>query len=255
MSVPRGRQPLLASRRVATAIVDVRFSMSTAPRPHTMPSINSAPNGSRCQPDGFTGTTSVCPINNRVGVLGSLPSIRVMRLIRPGSEVYRSQERPVPAKKSSSAATLRSSWPDEASPVLTQPFLIRVRRSSVAWVSITVSSDISTPPLQAQISSLARAGALDAPARELREHGVPVHAEPARGAAHVPAGPLEHAQDVLALELLRRLAQRRPGVLAEARAGLRHRHVERDILKVDDRAPRQDDRPMEHVLELAHVAG
>src|SRR5882724_1349853 len=71
MSVPRGRQPLLASRYVATAIVDVRFSMSTAPRPHTMPSTSSAANGSRCQPDRVTGTTSVCPMSRSVGALGS----------------------------------------------------------------------------------------------------------------------------------------------------------------------------------------
>jgi len=61
--------------------------MSMAPRPHTMPSISSPPNGSRCHPDGVTGTTSVCPIKSKVGALGSRPSIRVMRLMRPGSEV------------------------------------------------------------------------------------------------------------------------------------------------------------------------
>jgi hypothetical protein len=72
---------------VATAIVEVRFSMSTAPRPHTIPSTSSAANGSRCQPARDTGTTSVCPISSKVGALGSRPSIRVMRLIRPGSEV------------------------------------------------------------------------------------------------------------------------------------------------------------------------
>jgi hypothetical protein len=72
---------------VATAIVDVRFSMSMAPRPHTMPSTSSAANGSRCQPDRLTGTTSVWPISSKVGALGSRPSIRVIRLIRPGSEV------------------------------------------------------------------------------------------------------------------------------------------------------------------------
>jgi hypothetical protein len=72
---------------MATAIVEVRFSMSMAPRPQTMPSTSSAANGSRCQPDGLTGTTSVWPIKSNVGAFGSRPSIRVMRLMRPGSEV------------------------------------------------------------------------------------------------------------------------------------------------------------------------
>ena len=85
--MPRGFQPLVASRRVATAIVAVRLSMSMAPRPQTMPSTSSAANGSRCQPDGVTGTTSVWPMSRSVGALRSLPSRRVMRLVRPGSEV------------------------------------------------------------------------------------------------------------------------------------------------------------------------
>ena len=43
--------------------------MSTAPRPQIMPSSSSAPNGSRDQPSGLTGTTSVWPINIKVGAL------------------------------------------------------------------------------------------------------------------------------------------------------------------------------------------
>ncbi len=85
--MPRGFQPLRARSRVATAIVEVRFSMSTAPRPQTMPSISSPPNGSRLQPDGFTGTTSVWPIRSSVGAFGSLPWMRVIRLWRPGELV------------------------------------------------------------------------------------------------------------------------------------------------------------------------
>ena len=45
--------------RMATAIDDVRLSMSTAPRPHTSPSISSPPNGSCRQRSALTGTTSV----------------------------------------------------------------------------------------------------------------------------------------------------------------------------------------------------
>ncbi len=98
MSVPRGLKPLFASRRVATAIVDVMLSMSVAPRPQTTPSTTSAAKGSRSQPDGLTGTTSVWPIKRSVGALGSLPWIRVMRLSRPGAAVWRSNDNPEPAK-------------------------------------------------------------------------------------------------------------------------------------------------------------
>ena len=59
--------------------------MSTAPRPHTSPSTSSPPNGSRLQCSGLTGTTSVCPISSRVGAVGSVPSMRATRLVRPGA--------------------------------------------------------------------------------------------------------------------------------------------------------------------------
>ena len=82
--MPRGVKPERASARNATAIVAVRLSMSTAPRPHTSPSTTSPPNGSRRQPSGFAGTTSVWPISNSVGAVGSLPSMRATRFSRPG---------------------------------------------------------------------------------------------------------------------------------------------------------------------------
>ena len=67
MRVPLGLNPLPARLRKATAWDAVMFSMSTAPRPHTKPSITSPENGSRDQPSGFTGTTSVWPMSNRLG--------------------------------------------------------------------------------------------------------------------------------------------------------------------------------------------
>ena len=82
--MPRGVKPLLASRRMATAIVDVMCSMSVAPRPQTTPSTTSPPKGSRSQPDALAGTTSVWPMSRSVGAFLSLPSMRVMRLMRPG---------------------------------------------------------------------------------------------------------------------------------------------------------------------------
>ena len=61
--------------------------MSMAPRPQTTPSTRSAANGSRFHPDGLTGTTSVWPMSRRVGAFLSLPSILLIKLVRPGEEV------------------------------------------------------------------------------------------------------------------------------------------------------------------------
>ena len=59
--------------------------MSTAPRPHTSPSMSSPPKGSWRQWSGFTGTTSVWPMSSSVGAVGSEPSMRATRLVRPGA--------------------------------------------------------------------------------------------------------------------------------------------------------------------------
>ena len=82
---PWAGSPTRARCLVATAIDAVRLSMSTAPRPHTSPSISSPPKGSWRQPSGFTGTTSVWPISSSVGAVGSVPSMRPTRLVRPGA--------------------------------------------------------------------------------------------------------------------------------------------------------------------------
>ena len=79
-----GRKPDCARWRNATAIVEVRLSMSTAPRPQIMPSSSSAANGSRDQPSTFTGTTSVWPMSISVGAVGSEPSILASTLRRFG---------------------------------------------------------------------------------------------------------------------------------------------------------------------------
>ena len=60
--------------------------MSIAPRPHTSPSTSSPPNGSRDQPLGVTGTTSVWPMRQSDGAFGSLPSMRATSERRPGSD-------------------------------------------------------------------------------------------------------------------------------------------------------------------------
>ena len=102
-SVPRGRNPSVASRRKATAIAAVELSMSIAPRPHTsvVPSsarTSSPPNGSRDQPSGLTGTTSVWPIRHSDGAAGSDPSMRATIEARPGRDSKRSTSTPAPSK-------------------------------------------------------------------------------------------------------------------------------------------------------------
>ena len=72
--------------------------MSTAPRPHTKPSTISPPNGSRLQPSGFTGTTSVWPMSSSVGASGSVPSIRATRLCAPGLRLVALDVEPAPAE-------------------------------------------------------------------------------------------------------------------------------------------------------------
>ena len=75
--------------------------MSTAPRPHTKPSTISPPNGSRLQPSGFTGTTSVWPIrrsDRRVGVgaLDAGDEARAARLRLEALEVEPAARRGTP---------------------------------------------------------------------------------------------------------------------------------------------------------------
>src|SRR5215470_15316699 len=127
----------------------VMLSMSVAPRPHTMPSSRSPLKGSRSQPAGLTGTTSVCPISISVGAWGSLPWMRVRRLTRPGAAVKRSKDSPAPERYASRASALRTSWPEAGVPSLTQAFRMRVRSSSVASVSMLLSSLTCAPGFSA----------------------------------------------------------------------------------------------------------
>ena len=105
--------------------------MSTAPRPHTSPSTSSPPKGSRRQPSGLTGTTSVWPMSSRVGRrrVGALDAGHQRRPARRrlvGLEVEAGALE-VGRRKS----TLRVSWPDSAVPSLTQALRIRCWRRSV----------------------------------------------------------------------------------------------------------------------------
>ena len=82
----RGLRPSRSMRRVTASIIASMSFMSTAPRPHTMPSRTSAANGSKVQSAGSAGTTSRCPCSSSASALGSEPSIRATTLARPGSD-------------------------------------------------------------------------------------------------------------------------------------------------------------------------
>ena len=131
-----GVKPLLASRRVATAIVDVRFSMSMAPRPQTTPSTSSPPKGSRCQPDGIDG--------HDVGVAHEQERGRLrVAALDARDEAHAAGPRRCSARSGgpsprSSPRAHRSCGPRgrrRRVPSLTQALRMRVRSSSVASVS------------------------------------------------------------------------------------------------------------------------
>ena len=65
-------------------MVDVRLSMSMAPRPHTSPSMSSPPKGSWVQSAALAGTTSVWPSSVSDGADGSVPASLATSVVRPG---------------------------------------------------------------------------------------------------------------------------------------------------------------------------
>ena len=88
--------------------------MSTAPRPHTSPSIElAAERIARASASSLTGTTSVWPSSSSVGASGSEPSMRATRLARPGCGSYDLDVEPGAARGGcASTSTLRASPPD-----------------------------------------------------------------------------------------------------------------------------------------------
>ncbi len=144
---PRGGRPDVAMARVTTAYAAVRPSMSMAPRPQTQPSTSSPPNGSRDQPSGSTGTTSVCPTRPRLGAVGSVPRTRVISEVRPGRGSTCSSSRPDPSRKSAMVWALRCSWPEPSVPSLTQALRMSACSSStVCPVSSTRAASSRARP-------------------------------------------------------------------------------------------------------------
>src|SRR5712671_1099865 len=97
--------------------------------------------------------------------------------------------------------------------------------------------------------------AAEAPRGEAREESIAMHAEAARGAALVPALPLERAQHVGLLEAVARLAEgERTGLRFAVGGGrLVHGQLERQVVEPDHRARGQRHAALDDVLELAHV--
>ena len=127
--------------------------MSTAPRPQTSatPSAfvtSSPPNGSRCQPSECTGTTSVWPIRQRLGALGSGPvdaghERRPTRRRLPPLD----GRRPGPRRRTAARRRCGSRDPESGVPSLTHWLRINVCSSStvapvrslpVPWAAIAV---------------------------------------------------------------------------------------------------------------------
>src|SRR5258705_8877197 len=98
--------------------------------------------------------------------------------------------------------------------------------------------------------------AAEAPGGEASEEGIAMYAEPARGAALVPALPLERAQHVGLLEAVARLAERERTGLYLAVGGRRlvHGELQRQVVEPDHRTRGQRHAALDDVLELTHVA-
>ncbi len=82
-----GMRPAPRMSWSAPMIIASMFFMSTAPRPHSMPSRTTPPNGSTVQFVGSAGTTSVCPCTTSAGFVRSAPSTLAMHARAAGGGV------------------------------------------------------------------------------------------------------------------------------------------------------------------------
>ncbi len=100
----RGAAPARARARTTPSTMASKSFMSTAPRPHTHPSVTSPENGGTVQSSALAGTTSRWPWTSSGLSEASTPggSQRATRVVRPGSDSYSSAAIPT---SSSSPAT------------------------------------------------------------------------------------------------------------------------------------------------------
>src|SRR5437870_7104605 len=97
-------------------------------------------------------------------------------------------------------------------------------------------------------------GRPDAPSRQLHTERVPMDLENPSGLGQVPADTLEDPQDDLLLELIRGLVERKGFGRPNLRDLLGQRHVQRQIVELDDGRLGQDHAALDDVLALTHVA-
>ena len=71
----------------------------------------------------------------------------------------------------------------------------------------------------------------------------------------IPLDPVEHAENILSLELVARVLERQAGVFGQARSRLRHGDFKRKVLELEHGPGGKNDRAMNNVLELAYIAG
>src|SRR5687768_13421970 len=78
-------------------------------------------------------------MRHRVGAVGSVPSMRATRLVRPGapSGSYTSTSRPLPSRYVRSTSVVRTSWPDSTVPSFTH------------WLRISCWSSSTVCPVRA----------------------------------------------------------------------------------------------------------
>src|SRR4051812_12645237 len=147
------------------------LSMSMAPRPQTTPSSKSPENGSRDQPSGFTGTTSVWPMSSRPGAVGSVPSMRASRLARPGCGSARTRSRPGPSNTDVRRSALRASWPDSALPSFTHALRMSPWSSSVTSPAMSSVNSLIGAPCHSAGPERQRATGQSASGRRRAEKG------------------------------------------------------------------------------------
>src|SRR5262249_29501248 len=107
---------------------------STAPRPHTYPSVTSPENGCTDHSDGSAGTTSRWPCTSsapRSAVPAGSPANRAKTLVRPGALSRSTGSRPTSAScAATNSAATRSPAEVRVSPVFVVSIRIRSRHRS-----------------------------------------------------------------------------------------------------------------------------
>ena len=107
---PAGSKPSRASDAIATALAATWPFMSSAPRPHTWPSLSSPDQGSTDHSAASASTVSVWDMSRSRGP-PPRPGMRATRFARSGTFAYSSQATPFSSRYSRSSSAARVSLP------------------------------------------------------------------------------------------------------------------------------------------------